>query len=57
MKLELKTHNESVHYYIRHYRNVMRRHCPGFSWHRVNFPKKLVGLTQTSQSNGLFYTM
>jgi len=31
--------------------------CLGFGWDRVNFQKKLVGLTQTSQSNGIFYTM
>lgn len=26
MKLELKTHNESVYYYVRHYTNVLRKH-------------------------------
>jgi len=31
--------------------------CPGFSWDRVNFQEKLVGLTQTCQSNGIFDTM
>jgi len=31
--------------------------CPGFSWDRVNFLKKLVWLTKTSQSNGIFYSM
>ena len=31
--------------------------CPGFSWDMVNFQKKLVGLAQTSQSKGIFYTM
>ena len=30
---------------------------PGFSWDKVNFHKKLVGLTQTSQSNGIFCGM
>jgi len=31
--------------------------CPRFGWDRVNFHKKLGGLTQTSQSNGIFDTM
>jgi len=31
--------------------------CPGFGWDRVNFHKKQVGLTQTSQSNGIFDIM
>ena len=30
--------------------------CPGFSWDRVNFHEKPAGLTQTSQSDGRFYT-
>ena len=31
--------------------------CPGFGWDRVNFHKRLVGLTQTSPSNGILYTV
>jgi len=31
--------------------------CPGFSWDMVNFHKKLDGLTQTSQLNGIFIAM
>jgi len=31
--------------------------CPGFSWDKVNFHMKLIGLTQTNQSNGIFDTM
>ena len=39
------------------FRNFCLMRCPGFSWDRVNCHKKLAGLTQTSQSNGIFCTM
>ena len=32
-------------------------YCPGFNWDRVSFHKQLAGLTLTSQSNRIFYTM
>jgi len=31
--------------------------CPGLSSDKVNSHKKLGGVTQTSQSNGMFYIM
>jgi len=51
---------ESLFYSFLHYAAISvggRGCCPGFSWERLNFHKKLAGLTQTSQSDGIFYTM
>jgi len=37
--------------------NYLYGYCSGFGWNRVSFHKTPVGLTQTSQSNGIFDTM